>query len=161
MSLDRKQFVRYVIAPTLEYIDCDGPVERALMLGTALTESGLIYLNQVRGPAAGIMQMEQEDHDDIWKNYLPGHPSLQNLLRGLMIKDLDLIIQLRVNMAYAVAMCRIHYLRAPESLPGMNAADLAQYHKNHYNTAVGATDISKSVVFFQDAVDLIGAWSAS
>lgn len=37
----------------------------------------------------------------------------------------------------SVALCRLHYLRAPSLVPG-SIADMARYAKLHYNTVLGA-----------------------
>ncbi len=42
------------------------------------------------------------------------------------------------DLAYAAAMCRVHYFRRPERLPADNISALATYWKNHYNTILGA-----------------------
>ncbi len=39
------------------------------------------------------------------------------------------------NLAYATAMCRVHYLRVPRPLPDAGAVRaMGEYWKRHYNT---------------------------
>ena len=60
--------LRYVIAEALLHISrveprLDGPVPRALLLGTAMIESGLKHLQQLNGgPAMGLWQCEPRTH---------------------------------------------------------------------------------------------------
>ena len=42
------------------------------------------------------------------------------------------------NLGYATAMCRVHYRRVLEPLPGADdIPGLAEYWKQHYNTPLG------------------------
>ncbi len=55
------------------------------------------------------------------------------------MRDMDLLDQLRGNLFYAAAMCRIFYLRFSKPLP--QAGDwhgMAKYWKRYYNTHLGA-----------------------
>lgn len=111
-----------------------------LLMATCAQESKLgLYRHQINGPALGIFQMEPEDHNDIWKNYLTYHPALQSALRRVAGHIAPAAIDLQFNDPYAIAMCRIHYERAPGALPA--ATDLSGlwwYYKQHYNTPAGA-----------------------
>jgi hypothetical protein len=61
--------------------------------------------------------------------------------------------QMAGNLFYAAAMCRVKYFRCPSVLPdGNDALGLANYHKNWYNTAAGKTEVSQSVLLFQQAI---------
>ena len=43
------------------------------------------------------------------------------------------------NLAYAAAMCRVHYWRVPKPLPHLeDVHGMAAYWKTHYNTDGGA-----------------------
>src|SRR6266404_944519 len=139
--LDPTQFKEQVIRPTLMAIGLWSPSAEVLLLGTALTESGLVYLHQLHGgPALGLYQDEPADHNDLWKSFLPAWPHLTEKLQAMMTPESPLQ-QLVTNLRYATAICRIHYLRAKPPLPAASdAADLAGYHKRFYNTALGATD---------------------
>lgn len=138
MSLDKGQFTELVIIPALEVLKLDSPAARELLLGTAIQESGLTYLKQLGGgPALGLFQMEPATHDDIWDNYLRYRGELSSRINVLC--RLNIPEMLVTNLLYAAAMCRVHYLRAPDPLP--EAGDLdgqAAYWKKWYNTAQGA-----------------------
>lgn len=135
-----RQFRDYVVVPALARIHAYSPAAEQLVIGTALAESNLEHIQQVGGgPARGLFQMEPHTHDDIWENWLRHKPHIVDGLKGLMIRDMDLLDQLRGNLFYAAAMCRIHYLRFSEILPPENDwPGMARYWKKYYNTRLGA-----------------------
>ncbi len=48
------------------------------------------------------------------------------------------------DLAYATAMCRVHYWRRPEPLP--NAGDpegMGEYWKQHYNSPLGKGTVER------------------
>ena len=112
-----------------------------LILGTAAVESEFgYYLKQMRGPARGIYQMEPATETDIWNNYIMFRPQLMQILASMghpFMPDDDSMI---FNLEYATAMCRLHYRRVPTPLPRAGElANMERYHKQHYNTELGAT----------------------
>jgi len=141
-GLDKAQFTELVINPALDVLELNSQAARELLLGTAIQESGLRYLKQLGGgPALGLFQMEPATHKDIWDNYLRYRGELTariSVLCRLPIEEM-----LVTNLLYAAAMCRVHYLRAPDPLP--EAGDLegqAAYWKKWYNTAQGAGTVA-------------------
>jgi hypothetical protein len=152
MSLDKQQFVRHVILPTLSHIDLYSKEAVVLLLGTAMIESRLEYLHQIKGPALGVYQMEPATHDDIRMNYLKYRPELAAKVRGLTVNMQagDMI----TNLAYATAMCRVHYYRVKAPLPSLDALEMADYHKEYYNTVQGKTRVSESTRVFQRLIGL-------
>jgi len=98
------------------------------------------YVKQVGGgPALGIIQMEPDtflDHQayidsrksdngwqELWK-------AIRTNVIGRRYPDPE---ELRWNNGLAVAMCRLHYLRAPAELPEINIDSLANYWFENYN----------------------------
>lgn len=154
--IDPKQFRQLVIVPTLAQLGLGSIAAEELLLGTALTESGLMWLHQGGGgPALGVYQCEPATHDDLFNNFIAFRPDLASRLYPLRMSSLQPAFQLAANLAYATAICRIHYLRAPAPLPAAgDAMAMALYHKRFYNTAQGATDPHESVVNFQRAIAL-------
>lgn len=111
---------------------------RRLLLGTAITESGLVHRVQKGGPALGLYQMEPDTHDDVWNNYLVSRPHLKNVINNLVDRDISLLDNLKYNDIYATAMARLHYLRVPEKLPHPDdIPGMARYWKKYYNTPLG------------------------
>ena len=145
--LNIPQFKAFIIIPTLDYICCNSPAATNLLIGTALQESQLIYLDQTSpgpGPAYGLYQMEEATCNDIWINYIYYNAGLRNRVLSLLGAWPDRIEALHTNLAYATAMCRIHYLRVKESLPGArDALGLAKYWKQYYNTEKGRGTIQE------------------
>jgi hypothetical protein len=145
------QFRRFVIDPVLHTLDLHSPAAVALMLGTAIHESGgLSYLDQITGrggaaaddelgPAIGFYQMEPATHDDLFENFLR-FPKRKQLL--------DLVLQYRapmpgkhkqlLNPIYATAVARAQYYRARPPLPAAGDWEgIAGYWKEHWNTPAG------------------------
>ena len=86
-----------------------------------------------------MYQIEPATHGDVWQNFLAYRGPLASLVQhyaGFWPSRVD---QLATNLAYATAICRVIYLRAPEELPAELAPDpLAAYWKAQYNTPGGA-----------------------
>lgn len=133
--------LRALIRSTLTPLGLYTPDVEELLMATAAQESALgTFRQQIHGPALGIFQMEPEDFRDIWQNYLQYHQALADQIRGLCTDGMWQIPgELVNNDPFAIAMARVHYLRAPGTLPA--ATDLQglwSYYKQHYNTPGGA-----------------------
>ncbi|MCP1244032.1 hypothetical protein GOB86_10795 [Acetobacter lambici] len=155
-GLDLGQFKALLVRPALEHMGLGGSAALNLLTGTALVESGLVWLRQNGGgPALGLWQMEPATHDDCWRNFLAFRPALATALRqlggeGAGVGRADLLVG---NLAYACAMARIVYARAPRVLPmPADSAGLSAYHKQFYNTPLGAADSQRNVALFAQAV---------
>jgi hypothetical protein len=136
--LDPEQFRRLVIRPVVRRLGLWSPAAERLLLGTALTESGLRHLHQVRGPARGLYQIEPATLRDLYANWLPRRPALAEGLGLFTAPHGALDDQLIWNLAYASAVARLIYCRVPEPLPRADdLAALAEYWKAHFNTAAG------------------------
>ena len=139
--IDPVQLRNLVVRPVLKQLELWSESAENLLMGTAAQESQLgTYIEQIRGPAVGIFQMESATHDDLWKNFLPGQRALLKKLNSLKLADwssTDKAGQMAGNLYYA--MCRIHYWRVKEALPvAADIAGLARYWKRYYNTPRGA-----------------------
>lgn len=144
---DKRQF-KEMIEDVLKRLDLYSESAVNLLLGTAAQESRFgTYLKQLgTGPAMGVFQMEPATELDIWKNFLAYKAPLVQKLREVCGNDKPNPQALKGNLYYAIAMCRIHYLRKTEPLP---AADdirgLGLYWKRHYNTMLGKGTIDEFV----------------
>lgn len=105
-------------------------------MGTIAQESAMgRYLVQLgSGPALGICQMEPATHNDIWSNFLKYRSHLVKYIEDISVDRTP--EEMVWNLYYAVAMCRIHYLRVPERLPN-NLEGYAYYWKKYYNSHLG------------------------
>ncbi|WP_291367729.1 hypothetical protein [Acetobacter sp. UBA5411] len=151
MGVNLQQVRALWVRPALAALGEENLAAENLVLGTGNAESGYEYMAQLGGgPARGFWQMEQATHDDIWLNYLRFRPRLASLL-GSLGGHFDYLV---TRPVYAAAMCRVDYMRASSPLPSADdAAAQAEYHKNHYNTALGAADPMRNRAIFQEAIN--------
>ena len=141
---DRAQF-RELIEDVLQAIGLHSPAAVNLLLGTAAQESRLgTYLRQMgQGPALGVFQMEPATEKDLWANYLQYHPELVKKIAATTGAT-GPGPQLRWNLAYQIAMARVHYLRKKPPMPAADdIAGLAAYWKQHYNTQLGKGSVEE------------------
>lgn len=156
MGIDIDQLVQYVIRPTLSQLGMRSLAAERLLVGTALTESRLQYLHQIKGPAVGIYQMEPFTHDDLWETFLEYNPKFAKIIDTMYMSETPDANEMAGNLYYATAMCRIFYRRIKAALPAEgDAMAMALYHKKYYNTFMGKTDPNHSVQFFQTAIERI------
>lgn len=158
-GLDPAQFNEYVVQPACVKLGVYSVASVQLVLGTAMHESELRWLDQiddrgVPGPAYGLFQMEAATHSDIWNNYLEYRYHLKKPLQQVLGHSAR-IEDLRTNLIYAAMMCRICYLRKPGMPEAYNARNLAEYWKNHYNTSLGKGTVEKAIPHFQRAVEIV------
>jgi len=159
-GIDPHHFLAHVIRPTLARIELGGKAAETLLLGTALVESNLTYLKQIGdGPALGVFLMKPSTYFDIYEHVL-GYKSrtlLKARVQTLCATPPPHVDQLKWNMAYAAAMCRVQYWRWPAALPpATSAPGLAAYHKKFYNTTEGETNVAHSVEKFEKAIRIVG-----
>jgi hypothetical protein len=152
-GLDIGQLKREIVEPALDWIDLSGPAAINLVTGTAIAESGARLVRQLGGgPALSLWQIEPATEQDVWENYLKFRTQLAGKVQGLIPAG-PTTRHLVWNMAYAVAICRIKYLRAPDALPAAtDAAAMAAFHKRFYNTAGGAADPQVNTPLFAIAI---------
>lgn len=162
MSVSRElieQHRVFLVRPVLEYLNLWSPEAENLVLGTAVQESELQWIDQfsrhnaTAGPAYGLCQMEKATFDDIWENFLLSRRLLSQQVQSYSYRLNGLspprVNELHSNACLAYAMCRVHYLRVPQPLP---AADdifaMASYWKEHYNTALGRGTVGQAAEAF-------------
>ena len=139
MSFNREQF-QDLIERVLSDISMFSPAAVNLLLGTSAQESGFgTYIRQIGGgPALGVFQMEPDTEFDIWDNYLKFRPYPKAKIfaaTGVNGPDPE---SLESNLAYQIAMARVHYRRVPAALPeAEDVYAMALYWKAYYNTAKG------------------------
>lgn len=135
--MEINQLKEYVIIPVLKKLNLYSEEAVSLLAGTAMVESlGGKYLHQIKGPACGIYQMEPATAQDIYENYLAYKDELFMNVRNLYVPRLSFEENLTMNLAWATAMCRIHYLRISKPIP-KDFEGRANYWKRYYNTNAG------------------------
>lgn len=135
--MNKKQ-LKDLIERTLFKIGLQSEPAVCLLMGTAAQESNLgEYIRQVGGgPALGVFQMEPETFKDIVTNYLQYKPELaKNIMSAAGINAFR-SEYLEYNLVLAICMCRVHYLRVSEAIPG-DLTGWANYWKEYYNTCKG------------------------
>ena len=162
-GLDPEQLVRHIIRPTLQHIELWSPAAEVLVLGTGLVESKLRYVDQIDkankpGPAYGLWQCEAPTHKDYWDSYLRFQNGLREKCSALVSRRNTLFPtadELVFNLAYAAAMCRVHYRRIPAALPDRDdVAGMAGYWKRWYNSPLGKGTVAKALPHFEFAAKL-------
>lgn len=140
--MDKNQ-LRKLVREILILIGLHSLEAENLVLGTIAQESHMgKYIEQIKGPAKGICQMEPATHNDIWENFLRYKPVLANKIKALSVHQTA--DEMRWNLAYAIAMCRVFYFRKPAAIPfGIDAH--AEYWKKHYNTHLGAGTVEEYI----------------
>lgn len=154
--LNVPQLREYVIRPTLIHLGLYSPAAENLLIGTALQESHLTYIDQLApgpGPAYGLCQMERATHDDIWEHYLRFNPALKVRVEQMIAPwPSDRLFQMHTNNGYAFGMARVHYLRVPAPLPAADdVVGLARYWKRYYNTLKGKGTVDEFVENYRHA----------
>ncbi len=147
--IDPRQFRDGIIRPALFTLGepYDSEAAANLLLGTALVESGLVYLRQHgQGPAIGFYQIEPSTFDDLGTNFLAFRPDLRILLGAVAFPAMSRTAQLEGNLIFATAVARLIYWRAAPPLPAADdVPGLAAYWKTHYNTPLGAGTVEKFI----------------
>lgn len=110
-----------------------------LLVGTAITESNLRHLYQVRGPALSFFQIEPSTANDLIDNFILQRDDLHEALDFIAggtdwVDNID--TALVNNIALASAFARLQYWRAPAAIPS-DLLDQAKYWKKYYNSHLG------------------------
>ena len=147
--------LRALIKQTLDPIGLYSADAEELLMATCANESNLgEYRTQTgHGPARGIFQMEGEDFNDIWTNFLAYNPVRSAGLCALNNGAKGTADDMVNNDPYAIAMARVHYMRKPGSLPA--AGDLEAiwaYYKKYYNTPAGGATHDEFVAKYRKFV---------
>jgi hypothetical protein len=153
MSIDVGQF-RDLTQRVLKGINLFSHEAEELLVFTVAAESlgGMFLRQKGGGPALGVMQMEPATHDDIWVNYLAYREELgEKVLAVSGMGNGPDVNCLEYNLAYSIAMARIHYRRVPAPLPGvLECKKIAAYWKRYYNTYEGAGDEKHALELYRD-----------
>lgn len=160
--LDYRQVRRFIAIPACQRLNLWSQSAENLLMGTALWESKLTYIDQIDkagkpGPAFGLCQMEGPTHADLYKTTLNKNKDLRRRVlecATFFSSELPDPAEMQFNLLYAFVMCRVLYFRVPARLPASDdPLALANYHKQYYNTYLGATKVSESIGIFKDVVE--------
>lgn len=137
---DCSQFRSLIIEPVLSKLQIYSKEAEELLVFTCAAESlGGTLLQQIKGPALGVYQMEPSTHTDIWVNYIRARNKMATLmalhLNCTRIPEPERMVY---DLHFATAMARIHYLRFSGKLPDVKDVNgIWDYYKKHYNTEKG------------------------
>jgi hypothetical protein len=155
--MDAGDFLQYIIIPSTMHIKMHSKASDMLLLGTAMVESGLQFLEQKgAGTALGVYQIESSTHYDVQRylNRSDNKITKNSLLAACFYDIYPSDDALMHNLRYTTLIARIKYWMIPEPLPEYSdAKGLASYHKRFYNTSNGATLVEESVKIFQKVID--------
>lgn len=150
-GLDPRQFREYVVRPALRHLDPEIPYSVAaenLVVGTAMQESQLRYLDQLApgpGPAYGIFQIEARTYHDHVK-WIDAREDLKRKVDALRAPSPSGLEQLRTNLLYGAALCRVHYRRSRLGIPDADdVVALGRVWKAAYNTVYGKGTVEQFV----------------
>ena len=150
------QFRSLIIEPVLSKLRLYSKNAEELLVFTCAAESlGGTYLQQVKGPALGVYQMEPATYTDIWVNYIRARNQLATLMAmHFGCNRIPEVERLIYDLHFATAMSRIHYLRMPGNLPDAKDVDgMWEYYKKYYNTEKGKAKKEESIKKYQDFIN--------
>lgn len=133
--------LRQLIRSTLSPLGLYSADAEELLMATCAQESllGKYRTQAPHGPARGIFQDEGGDFNDLWDHYLVQQAHLAQQVAALNGGQKGTVDDLVNNDAYAIAICRLHYMRVPHPLPsGSNLAAMWHMYKVWYNSINGA-----------------------
>ena len=157
--MDPYQFNTCVLVPALNVIGLYSLSANSLMLGTALYESNLEYLEQNGGGTAkGVYQVEEKTYVDI-NRYLSRYDNTklkERCLSACFYSAWPPSETLMYNLRWATVVTRIKYAMLITPLPEYDdVRALASYYKRFYNTFKGKADIDKVMPAFEHAIRII------
>lgn len=121
-----------------------------LLMLTAAQETHLgRYLEQNKGPAEGVFQIEPNTLQDIKDNFLKYNPKLWEAVKAFDT-GLDDHDDLNGNLLFQIVIARLVYYRASDPLPDRNNLEsVAKYWKKHYNTTAGKGTVAEAMANYK------------
>lgn len=147
MGIAANELSRYVIRPTLIYLNRQCESAEALLLGVAASQSALgSALHDRRGH--GLYRIAEHRHRCLWDQFLARDPELASLVRGLASQHAFLggpHLELTVNLRYATA---IAWMLIEEQATPLPAADdllgLARIWRQTFNPQGRLRDFTRA-----------------
>lgn len=153
--LDCSQFRSLIVEPVLSKLRIYSKGAEELLVFTCAAESlGGTLLQQVKGPALGIYQMEPNTYTDIWVNYIRNRNQMATLMAlHFGCSKIPEVERMIYDLHFATAMARIHYLRVTQNIPDAKDVEgIWEYYKKHYNTEKGKAKKEDSIKKYQDFI---------
>lgn len=136
--MNKQQFIKYVIDPTLKKLGLYSESASNLLTMIAAHESMKgHYIVQTTGQAKGLFQMEDATHDYLLSWVKSNKPELYKAIVAMGDNDPS-AMKMVTDLDYATAMARVFFLRFPEALPsGKDVDAMSAYAKRRWNTHMG------------------------
>ena len=130
-----QRFELYVQSTLKIYeLPCCKAAVKLLAMIAAHESGGFRHIQQRKGPAKGILQMEPVGFQEV-QRYMALRPEKFRSMPNLSLLNLEWLI---FDTEMAIACARIFLMSKPEPLPSAdNIDDLAQYAKKYWNTEAG------------------------
>lgn len=153
-----EDFADFIVVPTLKITGLYSPSAANLLLGTAMIESNLDYLEQKgSGGAMSFFQIEEATHKDIYR-YMSRYDNAklkEVLLSCAFYTAWPPVEALIHNMRWACIIARLKYHMEPAKLPeAEDVAGLSAYYKKYYNTAKGKAELPRITAAFESIVNM-------
>ncbi|WP_428239863.1 hypothetical protein [Gynuella sp.] len=154
MGICASELKNCVIKPTLEYFGVWNEAHEALLIATAATESDLGYhLGCSSDQGYGLFNITEQEHNNIWDNYLAQTPDLASKVRGLAGQRSFLEqphLELSTNLAYSTAIAWFMYESSGIPVPAKtDVIRIAEYWCKNFHPSREFHDKVKFVHFLQ------------
>ena len=155
--MDVNNFRVEIVRPALQLCGLWSKSAENLLIGTALAESNLNWVTQIGGgEGLSFFQIESDTYNDVVRYlFRSDNKKLKDrILAACMMEIFPEAKCLVWNIRLAVLIARLVYWRKSEPLPEKEDYEgMANYHKKHYNTYLGKTDVSESIKIFKMVID--------
>jgi hypothetical protein len=141
-----------IIRPALQVTSLWSPSAENILVGTALTETDLIFIKQEGGPALSYYQIEPSTYLDCIRYLNTKNEHFKDsILNACGVTSFPSADALMWNMRLATLIARIKYYMCPESLPDHDDFHgMTSFYLRIYN-AGGKATYEHAVPFFKEA----------
>jgi hypothetical protein len=139
-KLIRTVLIDMVARSPMNLYKSEDPVELLMLTSAQETHCGR-YIEQVKGPALGIFQMEPASFESLVRSF-----RFRMLLDNYDIPEIPDLEELSGNIILQIASARLYYFRVPYPLPSKdNVLEMATYYKKWWNTYLGKATIESAI----------------
>lgn len=148
--MDIDQFYDSIIIPALTITGLDQKSSYALMLGTAILESDLVYLEHKDPKRFGFYAIDSLTHKEVQKflNKYDSRFLKETCLSACFYTAFPSDDALIHNLRYSTIVARLQYYRKNTSLPNEEPKELANYYCKYYRCK-GNVDLNAAIKVFE------------
>jgi hypothetical protein len=154
--MDLLTIKKYAIDDPLSVIQLGMQYGNDQVFYTGYLETRYENIKQTHGPALSFFQIEPVTHNDVkdWLLSPHGKPFLNRILQYFNFDKLPPDEYLEIDQRYAAIICRLIYFRNKAPMPiSKNAVEIANLHKEVYNTKYGKADPILNAKLIQELID--------